>query len=181
MRLIRVILVFVVLGGWLIIAAVRPAVALSWSPYGEPNRLSLSLGYFDVFDNKEAGVLNLEYRYRKGLWFIRPMAGFMITTDQTVYGYGGIYIDLPVTDHWILTPSLVGGGYDEGDGKDLGNSIEFRSKIELAYRFRNRVRISLGISHVSNAGLGNSNPGTEIVSLSYAIPFYPMHPPARRR
>jgi lipid A 3-O-deacylase len=168
------------LGALLLCGTLQPALAISWSPYEEPNRLSLSGGFYDANDNEEAGVFNLEYRFRKGLWFIRPMVGVMATTEEAFYGYGGIYIDVPVTNRLILTPSFAAGGYEDGDGKDLGHTIEFRSKIELAYRFRNRVRISLGVSHISNASLGDNNPGTEIVSLSYAIPFYPMHPPRRR-
>jgi len=167
--------------GVLLFSTAQPASALSWSPYDEPNRLSLSLGFYDINDNEEAGEAHLEYRFWKGLWFVRPMVGVMATTDGAVYGYGGIYIDLPIVDRWIVTPSFAAGGYDDGDGKDLGHTVEFRSQIELAYRFRNRVRVSLGISHISNASLGDNNPGTEILSLTYAIPFYPMYPPQRRR
>lgn len=160
-----------------IAAAARPAAATSWSSDNEPNRLSLSGGLYDANDNEEAAEFHLEYRFRKGLWFVRPMVGVMATSDEAFYGYGGIYIDVPVTDRWILTPSFAAGGYDDGDGKDLGHTIEFRSQIELAYRFRNRVRISASLSHISNASLSDNNPGTEILSLTYAIPFYPWYPP----
>ena len=166
--------------GWMLLVAAGPARAASWSPYNEPNRLSLSGGLYDANDDEEAAEFNLEYWFCKGWWFLRPMIGVMGTTDEAFYGYGGLYLDLPVAERWILTPSFAAGGYDDGDGKDLGHTIEFRSKIELAYRFRNRVRIGVGISHISNASLDDNNPGTEIVSISYAIPFYPWHPPRRR-
>jgi len=181
LQFFRMFTISAVFGGFLLIAGAGPASALSWNPYEEPNRLSLSLSYFDFNDNEEAGSAHLEYRFRQGLWLIRPMVGVLATTDEAVYGYGGLYVDLPITDHWIFTPSFSAGGYDDGDGKDLGHTIEFRSQLELAYRFRNRVRISLSVSHISNASLDDNNPGTEILSLSYAIPFYPMHPPQRRR
>jgi hypothetical protein len=179
MRLFRIIVAGIALGGTLLLAGAS-ARAASWSPYNEPNRLSLSGGMYDANDDEEAAEFHLEYRFRKGWWFVRPLVGIMATSDEAFYGYGGIYVDVPVTERWIVTPSFAAGGYDDGDGKDLGHTIEFRSKIELAYRFRNRVRISVGFSHISNASLDDNNPGTEIVSVSYAIPFYPWHPPRRR-
>lgn len=178
MRLIIVLAVCAVMGG---LYPAGPARAASWSPYNEPNRLSLSGGFYDIFDNEEAGEAHLEYRFRRGWWFVRPLAGVMVTTDEAVYGYGGIYIDVPVFERWIITPSFAAGAYDDGDGKDLGHTIEFRSQLEIAYRFRNRVRVGLGISHISNGGLGDGNPGTEILSFTYAIPFYPWHPARRSR
>lgn len=178
MRWFGVIAAGAALGSALLLAG-APARAASWSPRTEPNRLSLSGGFFDANDNEEAAEFHLEYRFRKGWWFVRPMVGVLATSDEAFYGYGGIYIDVPVSARWIVTPSFAAGGYDDGDGKDLGHAVEFRSQIELAYRFRNRVRISVGFSHISNASLDDKNPGTEIVSLTYAIPFYPWYPVRR--
>jgi len=36
---------------------------------------------------------------------------------------------------------------------------------------QNKNRIGLSFSHISNANLGNKNPGVEIISLSYQIPY----------
>jgi len=71
----------------------------------------------------------------------------------------------------VLTPSFGVGAYDEGDGKDLGDTIEFRSQVELAYRFDNRSRVGVAFSHISNAGIGDRNPGTEILNVYYAYPL----------
>ena len=48
-------------------------------------------------------------------------------------------------------------------GSHLGFGFRFgpSSKYELLYRFQ----------HLSNASLGDKNPGAEILSLSYQIPF----------
>ena len=51
--------------------------------------------------------------------------------------------------------------YGEGDGKDLGHAIEFRSGIEVAYRFDDYSRLGLSFTHISNAGLDERNPGVE--------------------
>ena len=71
----------------------------------------------------------------------------------------------------LFTPNIGVGLYDEGDGKKLGSSIEFRSGLELSYELENERRIGISISHISNASIGDKNPGTEIISISYQIPY----------
>ena len=45
------------------------------------------------------------------------------------------------------------------------------SQFEIAYRFDDRSRLGVAISHYSNAGLGDTNPGTATLSLYFSIPF----------
>ena len=95
----------------------------------------------------------------------------MGTSDRAVYGYGGFLTDVFLGPRIVLTPSLAFGLYEEGDGKDLGHIVEFRSSVELAYRFDDRSRIGISLYHLSNASLSEDNQGTEILSLSYSIPL----------
>ena len=53
----------------------------------------------------------------------------------------------------------------------MGNTIEFRSGGDFMYRFRNNVRVGVGVFHISNAGLGYRNPGSEQIIFKYQIPF----------
>jgi hypothetical protein len=71
----------------------------------------------------------------------------------------------------VVTPSFGVGAYSDGDGKDLGNTVEFRSQIEGGYRFDDRSRLTLALSHISNASLGDRNPGVNILSVYYHIPL----------
>ena len=71
----------------------------------------------------------------------------------------------------ILLPSLAVGAYEDGDQIRMGNTIEFRSGADIMYKFRNNVRVGVGIFHISNAGLGYRNPGSEQIVLKYQIPF----------
>ena len=72
---------------------------------------------------------------------------------------------------WNLTPSFGLGYYDDGDGKKLGNKLEFRTTLEISYQLINNDRIGISLGHISNANIGNKNPGVEIISLSYQKPF----------
>ena len=49
--------------------------------------------------------------------------------------------------------------------------VEFRSQVELGYQFENQSRLSLAFSHISNAELGDDNPGTEVLNLYYHLPL----------
>ena len=71
----------------------------------------------------------------------------------------------------VLTPSFGAGLYAEGSGKDLGHAVEFRSQIELSYRFDNRSRLGVAFSHISNASIADDNPGVEILNVYYSLPL----------
>ena len=105
------------------------------------------------------------------LWIVKPWAGLEVTSDGAVYGLGGILADIALGPSVRLTPSLGVGAYHDGGGKDLGHTVEFRSQIELAYRFEGGPRLGLAFGHISNASLGDDNPGTEILTLYYMIPL----------
>ena len=55
-------------------------------------------------------------------------------------------------------------------GEHLGNELEFRSGLELQYRLGNGARFGVGFFHLSNAGISESNPGTEALVFSIGLP-----------
>jgi hypothetical protein len=122
-------------------------------------------------DKDPAGWFSLEYRSDLKLLIVKPLVGIAASTDGAVFGYAGFNIDLYFGRRWVLSPGFAVGAFEEGDGKDLGNTVEFRSGAELAYRFNNRARLGISLHHISNASLGDRNPGTEILLLNYSIPF----------
>ena len=150
------------------------------------------LGLYDVkFDGSqtnEAVDIRYERRFDNSLieigpesenfFYLKPFFGFETTTDSAVYVLGGIYLEdnlgtLFVGDdsNFIFTPSFGAGFYEDGDGKKLGNNIQFRTTFEFSYELKNKNRIGISFGHISNANLGDKNPGTEILSLSYQVPF----------
>ena len=137
-----------------------------------PHSLALAAGWFDFNRQKaEAAELRLEYRSGRPFGGFRPLAGILTTTDRAFYGYAGLGFDWFLGQSLVVTPSFAPGLYARGDGKDLGHVVEFRSQLEVAYRFRNRSRLGLSVSHISNASLGQRNPGTESLMLNYEVPL----------
>jgi len=137
----------------------------------DPSFIRFGAGFYDVNDDMGAGEFHMEYISNSRWWVFNPFVGFMATTDSALYGYAGIRLDLFVGRRFVITPSFAPGLYSDGDGKDLGYPVEFRSAVEFAYRFDDRSRLGLSVYHLSNASLDDNNPGTEVVTLHYSYPF----------
>lgn len=137
------------------------------------NMLGFGLGYFDVFDGDDTAA-DFRVEYRAGepcFWEIKPFIAGHINSDGGIYGLGGIYGDIPLSPEWTLTPSFGAGLYSDGDSKDLGHVIELRTQLELGYNFQNGSRLTGGLAHISNGGLDDHNPGTEVLSFNYYVPL----------
>ena len=133
-------------------------------------------------DGEETVLFNIEYRpghrylsYTDNDGFdfgVAPFVGGYVGADSSAYGYVGFGHEFVIDDHFIIMPNTAVGLYtDGGDGPDLGHAIEFRSGIELAYRFDNKVQAGLALHHMSNASIGDRNPGTEHVTFYLNIPL----------
>ena len=105
--------------------------------------------------------------------YIKPFMGFMGTTDNASYSYFGLSGDLFFLNCkcLVITPSLAAGWYVDGDEIKLGHHVEFRSGGDITYKFKNDVRVGVGIFHLSNAMLGDRNPGSEQAIFKYQVPF----------
>ncbi len=140
----------------------------------DPAYLALSAGGYDVNDDETAAEFRLEYRHdERYLYFFKPFIGVMGTTDEALYGYFGIAIDFYFgkCKCLIVQPNAAVGAYYDGNGKDLGHTLEFRTGGEIAYRFANRSRLGIAFQHISNASIADRNPGTESVVGTYSMPI----------
>lgn len=142
----------------------------------EPDYLAGELGRFDLVKNvDQATAFGIEYRIGRLIWWeLRPFVGAGFTSDQSFYGYGGIRIATYWGERIVITPSFAIGAYSHGQGKNLGNPpVLGRSGLDLEYRFDNDMRVGAAYHHMSNGkALGQtSNPGTEVVGLTFSVPF----------
>ena len=138
----------------------------------DPDFLTFQGGAFDLIqDDDIAGSFAIECRSDEQLWIFKPFGGAMGTTDGAFHTYAGILLDIFFGRRVVLTFGFAPGLFHDGNGKDLGSAVEFRSSGELAYRFDDRSRLGLMVNHISNVSIGDRNPGTEVLMLSYSIPL----------
>jgi len=138
----------------------------------DPAYVTVGGGYFDFNRKKDEGAeFDLEYRSNYQLWWFKPFVHFAGATNGMTFMGAGVLIDMQVGDNWIVQPSFA-PTYWRGktDTLDLGYSLEFRSRLEVAYRFKDKSRLGFSISHSSNASLGDTNPGTESLMVNVSIP-----------
>ena len=150
------------------------------------------LGIYDIkFDGSEKNQttdFRYEYRLDKSLFdigpeednffFLKPFFGVEYTNDSASYFLTGIYFEDNLGElfegdksKFYFTPSFGAGIYDDASGKELGNDLQFRTALEVSYELKNKNRVGISFSHISNANLGDKNPGVEILSFSYHIPL----------
>ena len=150
------------------------------------------IGIFDIkFDGSDTDTstdFRFERRFDNSLveigpetenfFYLKPFAGIETTSDSAAYLLGGIYLEDNLgtlftgeKSNFNFTPSFGVGLYDDGNGKKLGNNIEFRTTFELSYQLVNKNRIGISFGHISNANIGDKNPGAEILNFSFQIPF----------
>ena len=140
---------------------------------GDNNYLRVGAGYFDLLESEnhdKTGEAHVEYISGTEYFYFKPFVGVMGTGDSAGYVYAGIRYDWEVTDNIIIAPSFAPGIYTDGDGKDLGHAIEFRSAIEVAYEFENEMRLGTSLYHLSNASISDRNPGVEVLAVHLSIP-----------
>ena len=134
---------------------------------------SVYTGMFDFSDDgKRSTLIGFQHQNENlnrdtFLGNLSPITGFLITADNAGYFYTGVQAQykLGVLN---LTPSFTPGIYHEGDGKDLGHLIEFKSELQISLDLSKTSELGFSYNHISNASLGDKNPGAN----SYMFNFF---------
>ena len=140
------------------------------------NKLNIYSGVFDHSDDgKRAGLIGIEYMNLSSIkdsfvGNVYPVSGVMITDDEAVYVYTGYQMNQK-SDYLTISPSFAVGYYDEGDGKDLGHEIEFKTQIQLLFEISSNSELGFSYNHISNASLGDKNPGANSYMFNFAKKF----------
>ena len=130
-------------------------------------------GMFDFSDDGKRSTLlgiqhqNEELIRKTFLGNLSPITGAMITADNASYFYTGVQAQYKI-GALNFTPSFAPGYYNEGNGKDLGHALEFKSEVQLSLELPQDSQFGFSYNHLSNASLGSKNPGAN----SYMFNFF---------
>ena len=139
----------------------------------QSNEISFFTGTFDYSDHgKRSTLFGFEHQNENlnrdtFLGNLSPITGAMITADNATYFYTGVQAQYKI-GVLNFTPSFTPGYYKEGDGKDLGHALEFKSEIQLSLELPKDSQLGFSYNHLSNASLGDKNPGAN----SYMFNFF---------
>lgn len=151
-----------------------PALADDWISLAndDPAYVTFSAGYFDADRQKDEAVeLSFEYRSDYNLWVLKPFIHAAYITNNMTFLGAGLLMDIQLGENWIIQPSIAPTWWRGGNSDlDLDFPLEFRSRVEVAYRFPDKSRLGISASHSSNASLGDRNPGTESIMLNVSVP-----------
>jgi len=137
---------------------------------------NLYTGMFDFSDEgKRATLIGFQHQNENlnrdtFLGNLSPITGGMITADNASYIYTGIQAQYKL-GAINLTPSFTPGLYFEGDGKDLGHILEFKSEVQLSLNIFQNSELGLSYNHISNASLGDKNPGANSYMFNFLKKF----------
>ena len=130
-------------------------------------------GMFDFSDDgKRASLFGIQHQNENltrdsFLGTLSPVTGFMMTNDNATYAYTGVQAQYKIGKLNII-PSFTPGLYGEGNGKDLGHLIEFKSELQISLDLSKTSELGFSYNHISNASLGDKNPGAN----SYMFNFF---------
>ena len=136
-------------------------------------KFNIYTGMFDFSDDGKRSTLigfqhlNENLNRDTFLGNLSPISGAMITADNATYFYTGIQANYKIGELNII-PSFTPGYYNEGDGKDLGHALEFKSEVQLSMNLPKDTQFGFSYNHLSNASLGDKNPGAN----SYMFNFF---------
>ena len=138
--------------------------------------LNFFTGMFDFSDDTQAaGVFGLQHQnddlFRNSfLGKLSPITGGFLTENNAFYLYTGAQAEYDL-GLFTITPSFSPGYYNSGDGKDLGSALEFKSEIQMSLNLSNSTEFGMSYNHISNASLGDKNPGANSYMINFLKQF----------
>ena len=140
------------------------------------HQLNIFTGNFDFSDEKQSALL-VGFQHQDEnlnrdtfLGNVSPITGGFITDNSAAYIYTGVEWNVDMGG-LMFTPSFAPGLYHEGNGKDLGHVLEFKSEVQLSYSVSDNTSFGVSYNHVSNASLGDKNPGANSYMFNFIKNF----------
>ena len=144
--------------------------------YEKNTEFNVYSGMFDFSDDgKRSTLIGIQHQNENlnrdtFLGNLSPITGVLITSDNAGYVYTGVQAQYNI-GILNITPSFTPGLYHEGDGKDLGHMLEFKSEVQLSFDLSKNTELGFSYNHLSNASLGDKNPGANSYMFNFLKNF----------
>ena len=138
--------------------------------------LNFFTGMFDFSDDKQAaGLFGFQHQndelFRESfLGRLSPISGGFLTENSAFYLYTGVQAEYEL-GFLKITPSFAPGYYGDGNGKDLGSPLEFKTEVQMSFNISDSTHLGMSYNHISNASLGDKNPGANSYMFNFLKRF----------
>ena len=154
------------------------SLLLFFTPVNSETEYSFYTGTFDTIEKEGDDEANLYGFEQNNLVLFRdtyvgkfsPITGGFVTDKSSIYLYTGVQAEYEIGPLNVV-PSFAPGYYEEGDGKDLGMALEFKSELKFSFDIFKDSKIGYSYSHISNNDWGDINPGVDNQAISFSKNF----------
>lgn len=138
----------------------------------------IGLGYSDFADDlaDNSAILELEL-HSNPIWRFAG-ADWSVAGAVVAYSEGDFFVGAgpaavwQLRNRWFVEASVMPGYFDASGGfNPLGSDFEIRSLVGIGRQINDRLSLSLAVTHESNAGTSDRNPGVNALSLRTRWPF----------
>ncbi len=154
------------------------AFALLAAHTAQAQSIIFGAGYTDFSDSDadDQAIFSLEYQHRPFHETTRFSAtwgaALSVDTDGDTHIGAGLVGLYSFADRWFVEGSVMPGYYNASNSaNDLGGSFQIRSLLGLGYTLDSGNKVSVAITHISNASTQDDNPGVNSVFLRYHYAF----------
>lgn len=132
--------------------------------------VSLGVNDFDQSRPDDRATLGFEYQsdpfYRIGSVDMSLAAAVVAHGNGDFWVGAGLGLMAPLENRWFIEASFMPGFFNAASlSTDIGSDFEFRSMLGVGRWISSDVSVSLALSHKSNAGISDVNPGVNAVLL----------------
>ena len=136
--------------------------------YALPQGTELKAGgaVWNLFDGADRNAVHVAYIHKplESFYGVRPTV-LLVNADQGQHYFAaGLAKDVYKYNDFSVRVAFHAGIVDESE--NLGDTIEFYSSFSGLYKFTESLSLEAEIGHISNGGLGDTNPGSESFVLS---------------
>ena len=161
---------------WIIVLFAMPVNSEEKKVLENNHEFNFYTGMFDFSDDgKKSQIFGFQHQNEELLkesFFgtLSPVTGALITADNATYFYTGVQAQYKIGS-MNVTPSFTPGYYNQGNGKDLGHAVEFKSEVQLSLDLPQNSEFGFSYNHLSNASLGTKNPGANSFMFNFLKKF----------
>lgn len=135
------------------------------------NGIAVSTGVFNVHRKEKDVVYQFQYYYPYRYKRLHFFSGVMFNNNHAAYFFTGFGWKINLFRNFYIFPTFAPGLYSRGDSKSLGFPLEFRSCLGFGGEIAPNLSLGAQFFHLSNAGIGSHNPGTNCLVLTLSFSF----------